>query len=271
MKQGGGVKPARSLRFQGFTLAEVLITIGIVGVVAALTIPNLMHSIRTKVLETQFNHSIAIVNQAIRRAKATSEIDTFQKYCTAYDENNGEYYNFNECLDVLFDTLKYKGKKTNLGDSRYLRYDTKRYGKIKTYNGKQVIDGGSAMSGRGQALMETNTMPNGSYLNFFVNGYEFYIGIDINGSAPPNRFGHDAFLLVLSSSDTLTGTTTSQVTYTDEQLDKINFSSTPYREMYGDPCNLTSNQKANGIGCGYYVLKNKCPYDNTKTYWECLP
>ena len=36
---------------QGFTLAEVLITLGIIGVVAALTIPNLVANHRAKELE----------------------------------------------------------------------------------------------------------------------------------------------------------------------------------------------------------------------------
>ena len=39
-------KTPRLLRSAGFTLAEVLITIGVIGVVAAMTIPTLMANIR---------------------------------------------------------------------------------------------------------------------------------------------------------------------------------------------------------------------------------
>ena len=38
---------------KAFTLAEVLITLGIIGVVAALTMPSLMSNYRRKVAETQ--------------------------------------------------------------------------------------------------------------------------------------------------------------------------------------------------------------------------
>lgn len=37
----------------GFTLAEVLITLGIIGIVAAITIPTLIHAYKVKVVETR--------------------------------------------------------------------------------------------------------------------------------------------------------------------------------------------------------------------------
>ena len=80
---GGGVKPAHSLRFQdfalgnfslqgavAFTLAEVLITIGIVGVVAALTIPNLMTSYREKATVAKVTETFSILTRAYNHAIA---------------------------------------------------------------------------------------------------------------------------------------------------------------------------------------------------------
>ena len=40
---------------EGFTLAEILITLGIIGVVAAMTIPNLINAYKAKQLRTRFN------------------------------------------------------------------------------------------------------------------------------------------------------------------------------------------------------------------------
>ena len=51
---------------KGFTLAEVLITLGIIGVVAAMTIPNLMTNIQGARTRTQFKKAISTLNQAIR-------------------------------------------------------------------------------------------------------------------------------------------------------------------------------------------------------------
>ncbi len=49
----------------GFTLAEVLITLGIIGVVAALTMPALMASYQKKVLETRIKKFYSVQNQVI--------------------------------------------------------------------------------------------------------------------------------------------------------------------------------------------------------------
>lgn len=54
---------------KGFTLAEILITLGIIGVVAALTIPGLMTAYRKKVIETRLEKFYSTLNQAIRLAE----------------------------------------------------------------------------------------------------------------------------------------------------------------------------------------------------------
>ena len=52
-----------------FTLAEVLITLGIIGVVAALTIPTLMANHRKQVVETRLAKFYSTMNQAIKMAE----------------------------------------------------------------------------------------------------------------------------------------------------------------------------------------------------------
>ena len=47
-----------------FTLAEVLITLGIIGVVAALTIPTLITNYKARKLHTQFLKSYSTIQQA---------------------------------------------------------------------------------------------------------------------------------------------------------------------------------------------------------------
>mgnify|MGYP004453542675 FL=1 len=50
--------------YRAFTLAEVLITLGIIGVVAALTIPTLMANHRKKVIATRLKHFSSVWQQA---------------------------------------------------------------------------------------------------------------------------------------------------------------------------------------------------------------
>ena len=53
---------------KAFTLAEVLIVLGIVGVVAALTLPSLITNYKVKVLKTQFKKMDSTIRQALLSA-----------------------------------------------------------------------------------------------------------------------------------------------------------------------------------------------------------
>ncbi len=54
---------------EGFTLAEVLITLGIIGIVAAMTLPTLIQSHRKQVVETRLKKFYSTINQAIQMAE----------------------------------------------------------------------------------------------------------------------------------------------------------------------------------------------------------
>lgn len=52
---------------QAFTLAEVLITLGIVGIVAAMTIPALVNRTQGKELETSLKKSYSVLQNAFNQ------------------------------------------------------------------------------------------------------------------------------------------------------------------------------------------------------------
>ena len=52
-----------------FTLAEILITLGIIGIVAALTIPTLVHKYKIKVLKTRYTQTYAILSEALIKTR----------------------------------------------------------------------------------------------------------------------------------------------------------------------------------------------------------
>lgn len=54
---------------EGFTLAEVLITLGIIGIVAALTIPTLVAKFQEKALVSQFKKNIFNVKSGLAIGK----------------------------------------------------------------------------------------------------------------------------------------------------------------------------------------------------------
>lgn len=59
----------------GFTLAEVLITLGIIGVVAAMTIPTLMNQTGQAEFKSGFKKAMSVLNQAITMNVALNSTD----------------------------------------------------------------------------------------------------------------------------------------------------------------------------------------------------
>ena len=51
-----------------FTLAEVLITLGIIGIIAALTIPGLIEGYKKKVTVNKLKHSYSVLSNALLQA-----------------------------------------------------------------------------------------------------------------------------------------------------------------------------------------------------------
>lgn len=51
-------------RYPAFTLAEILIVLGIIGIVAQMTIPSLVRDIQTSVLKTSFKKAYSVVSEA---------------------------------------------------------------------------------------------------------------------------------------------------------------------------------------------------------------
>lgn len=67
-------------RHAGFTLAEVLITLGIIGVVAAMTIPTLMSNTGKSEFKTAYKKIISAVNQAVTMSVAIDYLDFGDAY-----------------------------------------------------------------------------------------------------------------------------------------------------------------------------------------------
>lgn len=59
---------------KGFTLAEVLITLGIIGIVAALTLPSMINNSNKKEFEALLKKQYSALQQAVLRVKYNDEL-----------------------------------------------------------------------------------------------------------------------------------------------------------------------------------------------------
>lgn len=91
----------------GFTLAEVLITLGIIGVVAAMTIPVMISSYNKHITETRLKKFYSLFNQAIKLSVAENgEVEGWDSYWDAakniYDEDGNVKEN-SDVVDAAFE------------------------------------------------------------------------------------------------------------------------------------------------------------------------
>ena len=74
------------MKKSAFTLAEVLITLGIIGIVAALTLPALISNYRKNVAETRLKHFYSTINQAIKSAEAVyGDVTQWEHYTRDFE------------------------------------------------------------------------------------------------------------------------------------------------------------------------------------------
>ena len=103
----------------GFTLAEVLITLGIIGVVAAMTIPTLIANTNSAKFRSQFKKSLSTLNQAGLMAQAQYDFDyagadTPCREATGGTENPENMMSFCSLLNGTLTGHTYVGKPTKL-------------------------------------------------------------------------------------------------------------------------------------------------------------
>lgn len=85
-------------KIQAFTLAEVLITLGIIGVVAAMTIPTLVTNADKKVTATKLKAFYSKINQAVKMSTAyNGEPDGWE-----YPKNSNNYSQNKQFVDTYF-------------------------------------------------------------------------------------------------------------------------------------------------------------------------
>ncbi|MDR1327239.1 MAG: type II secretion system GspH family protein [Heliobacteriaceae bacterium] len=156
-----------------FTLAEVLITLGIIGVVAALTMPALIIKYEKK-------------QAAVRLKKAYSELSQAVKF-SELDNGSVDDWDYSLGAQIFFE--------------RYFKDYLKNVKQLKASQYKQLVDYKALNSVRVCAV-GARFCENSSYGVMLANGTILYftdsssvIIVDVNGFKKPNMQGRDLFLL----------------------------------------------------------------------------
>ena len=191
----------------GFTLAEVLITLGIIGVVAALTIPTLVSKYKEKVLVSQVKQAHSQLINAIQlyvaKNNCTNMLCLFDTKKTS-DEVAAELATVIKSAKICKETdaadkyCKYyalKGNTPTIVDGVYASGDgMTKAGRIYLPNGMiiRVMQRPQCVTYTDYPVRDENGYPTGETVTY-VSHFCAYVYVDVNNLAGPNQFGVDVY------------------------------------------------------------------------------
>ncbi len=209
--RGGG-----TLKAPAFTLAEVLVTLGIIGVVSAMTVPSLMQNYQKQSYVTQLHKAYNLCSQA--------------------------------ALQVLTDRNALSLKEAGITSLDEIDVFVKSYFKIVQDCGKTgtscfAVGEYKKIDGTKVALFETElfkyyVLADGMSIAFYPASYGLQINMDINGKKGPNIIGRDTFAFVIYNNGVVDD-------YVDASIPP--FTSEQREEAYTKMC--ISAETTNWFGC----------------------
>ncbi len=214
---------------KAFTLAEVLVTLGIIGVVSAMTVPTLMQNYQRKSYVTQLHKVYNEITQAalqyqndknalnLKEAGLNSQVAA-NNFITTYFKVVSSCDGLSGCFADSYKKLS--GVNAGIGDSN------------------------SYVIASGAAIRPTYNAINTSIISFLV---------DVNGKQGPNIAGRDLFIMCLYNNGVL-----DDANYNiDEDGNTVNFSSSPTEDERNQLFNSQCNSTSSGIsGCFGKILND---------------
>ncbi len=180
------------MKKRGFTLAEVIITLGIIGVVAALTTPALYHNVATADIGPKLAKFRATVDEANKLMLIENDVNRLS-VLIAMHSNDPDYYT-NQLRN-------------------FMHLDMSNGYEIQGYTGTDTIGSVNVSIAQGADPREVDFSGNTPFNFRTVEGMSVHFDIfeninfnsqsvgivlvDINGNAPPNRLAKDIFGFVI--------------------------------------------------------------------------
>ena len=174
-----------SLKSAAFTLAEVLVTLGIIGVVSAMTVPTLMQNYQRQSYVTQLHKTYNEVSQALLRYQtdrnALNLTEAGLSSQTAWDAMVAQYFKtVQKCDNSLTPCFP----------------ATTSYKKMS----------GVALNSNVYNIETSYVLASGASVRFYyaVNGNRIcFLMVDVNGQKGPNILGRDLFTLSIYNDGTI--------------------------------------------------------------------
>ena len=174
---------------KGFTLSEVLITLGVVGVIAAMTLPALIRNINYFQYKTAYKKGYSVMSQALLSMVNDDQFIWGGDFIA----DNG--YNYNNNYGDNFKLL-----------SKYLKTSKTCFDndadKCWYCNGEAGYYMSSAPNYLGCTKSSYAFIDNAGVAYYMYNNNENTFIIDTNGNKAPNQLGRDRFAIYFNKNET---------------------------------------------------------------------
>lgn len=247
------------MKFKGFTLAEVLITMTIIGVVAALTTPALFHNAGTAQVGPKLAKIKSTIENANRQLMADEDVGSLATLFA--DINNDNDAISRRYPELLGQYMRLEGGAQVPQVSSY--YGARGAGVIGIYYGNRfamlpmqnIIANMTFSTVEGANIgFETYIVTVNAPLPVNRNASIGVVFVDINGVSNPNRFGKDIFAFYLRNDGMLTPY--------GERITAL----APSWQNLCNPANDTpvANNAAAGLACTATIFENnlRVTYDD---------
>ena len=239
----------------GFTLAEVLITLGIIGVVAAMTMPTLIQKQREKQTVARLKSTYSILEQAYQRAIQENGTPDTWGLVSWESINNMSAEDKAKVEENPIDKMYFKYLKT----TKICKKNTDKCGLDIKYKHLNGDNSNIVFTPSDQARIATR-LANGSLIYMLVQSRNCAskwgnseklknicgnMRVDINGFTGPNQWGIDTFMFVFTKYGIVPGGDPGFTSY-------LKFSEMCRDRTLGDVRSF-----ANGSGCAAWVIANE--------------
>ena len=209
-------------KFKAFTLAEVLITLGIIGVVAVLTMPSVIEKHQKQLTVSRLKKAYTTLSQMLERTKVDENPPLYFLDGNDMNENTSKQFfetywlpYFNNPLVATVDRTFYSSVQA------YSRLDGNPY----TFNVRTQLDTARMLFSTQDGMLYLvdgfgGWIDDSYVLGKFKTSLDVYC--DINGKKPPNTFGKDIFIFVINYKQNIVRPRcgTSTVTYINNDCKK---------------------------------------------------
>jgi len=171
-----------------FTLAEVLITLGIIGIVAALTIPSLINSIQDSQYKTAYKKAYSEASQAVNSCLADNSFVARTGW-----------------TDAVNNAINWDAFRAKFNVTKYCDGTTVTIGSCWDMSGEE-FNNGTAPLASGIAFIDQSGKAWVKGTSGFGPVYTGDVLVDTNGFKKPNKYGQDRFRLIFTTADGSIGT-----------------------------------------------------------------